>query len=257
MIAAGRAFQFAFLLISFGILLVLVRMGMKGKRFTLRKLPVFDAMDQAVGRATEMGRPVMFNMGTYPGQDGNPEAINAYTYLGYVSRLCAKYNSRLIATCFSVPTYVVMRGIIRESLTAEGKPQNYVEDDVMYLSDQAGAWGAAVWGIMERDRIAAHFFFDPMAAVALGVLETAQRVGAVQFGGSAYMWRLSDMSVTTDYLLVGEEIYAGAAYLTKDPPQLAVVVGQDVVKWISIALTIVGAVTYALVSDIVVRLIRM
>jgi len=255
MIASGRTFQFAFLLLSLGVLFVLLRMGMKGKTFSLRKLPVFDSMDQAVGRATETGRPVMFNLGTYPGSEGTPEAINAYAYLGHVSRLCARYGTRLIATCFSVPAFVVMQGVVRESFAAEGKSDKYVAEDVMYLSDQAGAWGAAVWGIMERDRIAAHFFFDPMVAMALGVLETAQRVGAIQFSGSAYMWRLSDMAVTSDYLLVGEEIYAGAAYLTKEPSQMAVIVGQDIIKWISIAMTLVGALVFAAGSDAVLKLI--
>lgn len=56
---------------------------------------------------------------------------------------------------------------------------------------------------------------------------------------------------------MGEEIYAASAYLSKDPVQLAVVMGQDVAKVVTIGVMGLGAILLAFGSDAIVNLVNM
>jgi hypothetical protein len=71
------------------------------------------------------------------------------------------------------------------------------------------------------------------------------------------MWRLSDTAVTADYLLIGEELYVGTAYLTGDMAEIGLITGEDIIKWISVALLLIGTIAWAAGSDAIIRLINL
>jgi len=214
MLKPGLTFQFSTTLAILSVISCLLWIGLTEKKsLALRKIAVLDSIRDAVGRAVEMGRPLMFNIGSGAGQAGASESLVGYTVLGYVSRLCASLKCRLIGTCMDPTILVIMQNILHESYLAEGRPDDYKPEDMLYLSGESMAYGAACWEIMMREKIAAHFFFNPMGPQALTMLETASRVGAIQVTGTAYTFRIPDVVVASDYFLIGEEIFAAAAYL--------------------------------------------
>ena len=48
--------------------------------------------------------------------------------------------------------------------------------------------------------------------------------------------------VACDYTLIGEELYAASAYLTREPVLLGSIRGQDIAKGILILIAIIGVV---------------
>ena len=48
---------------------------------------------------------------------------------------------------------------------------------------------------------------------------------------------------SSDYTLIGEELFAAAAYLSGDSNQIGSIVGQDMAKLIVVFLIVVGVVT--------------
>jgi len=59
-----------------------------------------------------------------------------------------------------------------------------------------------------------------------------------------------------DYSLIGEEIYAAGAYLSKDPVQVGSVAGQDVGKAIALVLIVVGILLTAVGIPVLTNLLR-
>jgi hypothetical protein len=110
---------------------------------------------------------------------------------------------------------------------------------------------------MNREKIATHFYFDPQSAVSLTVLEYTRGLGVLQFGGATSFYRISDMAVTVDHLIIGEEIYVGTAYLTGELPEMAIIVGVDIIKWTLIVMVIIGAILWTSGFESFVNLIRL
>ena len=80
-----------------------------------------------------------------------------------------------------------------------------------------------------------YFAFD-----ALMYAEAGNQVGAIQVGGTAAITQIPFFVAACDYALIGEEIYAAAAYLTKDPIRVATIVAQDWGKFFVTGLLVVG-----------------
>jgi hypothetical protein len=77
-------------------------------------------------------------------------------------------------------------------------------------------------------------------AESLQLAEVGFSVNAIQIAGTANTHQIPFFVAACDYSLIGEEIYAAGAYLSKDPVQSGSVAGQDIGKAIAIVLIVVG-----------------
>lgn len=211
-----------------------------GKEIFVRKIPGLNAVDEAVGRATEMGKPILFSPGL--GDFGEPMTFPALAALGYVARLAAKIGARVIVAVFQPVIVPVAEDILKQAYTEAGKRELYHEEDVRYLSTGQDTYALAVTGIMEREEVAASFFFGSFGFESLILTETGQRLGAIQVAGTASYNQIPFFIASCDYTVIGEELFAAGAYLGKEPTMLGSVIGQDYGKIIILALIVIGVV---------------
>jgi hypothetical protein len=106
---------------------------------------------------------------------------------------------------------------------------------------------AAVDGIMLREKPAACFYMGYFFAEALILAETGNETGAIQIAGTDADTQLPFFITACDYTLMGEELYAASAYLSRQPLLVAQLRGQDIAKSILAVLLVAGvaAATYA------------
>ena len=93
---------------------------------------------------------------------------------------------------------------------------------------------------MVRERPAAHIMMGYFYAESLLLAETGSTTGAIQIAGTDAYTQLPFFVTTCDYTLMGEELYAASAYLSKEPKLLGSLKGQDVGKALIIGLLLVG-----------------
>jgi hypothetical protein len=91
-------------------------------------------------------------------------------------------------------------------------------------------------------------------AESLILAETANSVGAIQIAGTAMPSQLPFFVAACDYTLIGEELFAASAYLSKDPKLLGSLKGQDVGKFIFLLVILVGVVFLTLNSILNINL---
>jgi hypothetical protein len=113
---------------------------------------------------------------------------------------------------------------------------------VFYVTDQQFAYAAAVDGIMTREKPATNFLIGMFWAESLILAETGAMSGAVQIAGTDAISQLPFFITACDYTLIGEELYAASAYLSREPVLLGAIKGQDYSKAIILGLIIVGTV---------------
>ncbi len=211
----------------------------KGKMF-LRHLPVFDAIDEAIGRATEMGKKVLYIMGQSDVDD--PQTVASMSILARVAEKTAAYGTKLDVPCVWPMAMSMARETVKESFLRAGKPDAYKEDDIYYLTSDQFGYVAGVDGVMMRDRPAANFYLGAFYAESLIFAETGYTTGAIQIAGTAMVDQLPFFVVACDYTLIGEELYAAGASLSGDPIQIGSIRGQDIAKAIFFFYIIAGVV---------------
>ena len=221
------------------VVFISVSKRMTGRMF-LRRLPVFDAIDEAIGRATEMGKSVLYIMGGLDVDD--PQTVASMNILARVAERTASYGTDINIPCIWPMAMSMARETVKESYLRVGKPDEYSEDDIYYLTTDQFGYVAGVDGIMMRERPAANFYLGAFYAESLIFAETGYTTGAIQIAGTAEVDQLPFFVVACDYTLIGEELYAAGASLSGDPVQLGSIRGQDVAKAIFILLIIVGVV---------------
>jgi hypothetical protein len=142
------------------------------------------------------------------------------------------------------------REIVRQAYTEAGKPDAYRPDNIFFVTESQFGYVAAVDGIMLREEPAACFYMGYFFAEALILAETGNETGAIQIAGTDADTQLPFFITACDYTLMGEELYAASAYLSRQPLLVAQLRGQDIAKSIIAAALVVGvaAATYAAVA---------
>jgi hypothetical protein len=235
-LAVGLAMAAGLCVVAVVVLLLLIKTT---KEIFIRKIAGLDAIDEAIGRATEMGKPVMFSKGPTESL-GDIAWIAAVNILGRVARKIADYETPLIVPCSEPLSMMMTREIVKQAYMEAGKPQAFREDSVFFLTDNQFAYAAGVDGIMVREKPAANFFVGTFYAEALILAETGAATGAIQIAGTDMVTQIPFFITACDYTLMGEELYAASAYLSREPLALGTLKGQDWGKFIVGVLVIVG-----------------
>jgi hypothetical protein len=215
-----------------------------GRKLYIRKIGGLEALEEAVGRATEMGRPILFIPGILDMDD--VQTLAAITILSRVARVVADYDSKIRMPVSRSLVLTSARETIKESYTSAGRPDAYNEDMVQYVTDEQFGYVAAVNGIMVREKPATCLYLGAFFAESLILAETGNSIGAIQIAGTARPGQLPFFVAACDYTLIGEELFAASAYLSGDPKQLGSLKGQDVGKVVAMAGLIIGTLAMTL-----------
>ena len=209
----------------------------------IRRLAGLDALDEALGRATEMGRPVLYVPGG--GTMANAQVMASFSVLGYVARSAARYDTRLISITSNVQLYAVMEGIVREAYVVMGRGDSFEPAMVRFLASGWGAYTSAVIGTMKREETCANLYFGAFFAETMMLTEIGGLMGAIQVGSTAQTAQLPFFIAACDYTLIGEELFAAGAYLSTDPVPKANLVVLDYFKIATLSTLVIGVLSAA------------
>jgi hypothetical protein len=240
----GTTFNILIAVIVFmGLVIVLVERARRGAKLFIRRIAGLEAVEEAVGRATEMGRPILY----VPGLDPMDEVatVAAIDILGQVARKAGEYETRLVVPNRDPIVMAVAQQVVRESYTAVGKPHLYRDEDVHYVTYSQFGYAAAVAGFMVREKPATNFFMGKFYAESLVLAETGNATGAIQIAGTDSDAQLPFFISSCDYTLIGEELYAGSVYLSRRPLLLGALKAQDYAKVIIILAIVLGIIIAA------------
>ena len=208
----------------------------RGQQMYLRPIAGIEAIDEAIGRATEMGKPILYVPGLSTISD--VATIASLTILGRVAKKVAEYQTTLMVPNCDPIVYTVATEAVKQAYLEAGRPDSYDEDSVFFLTTSQFAFVAGVNGIMMRERPATNFYLGMFWAESLLLAETGSLSGAIQIAGTDAVTQLPFFITTCDYTLIGEELYAASAYLGREPKQIGALKGQDACKAIVMVLLI-------------------
>jgi hypothetical protein len=222
----GRFVSLILLGIIITSILYFINRAKSGQELFIRKIAGLEAVDEAVGRATEMGKKVFYIPGT---QDmDNVQTIAGLTILSRVARMTAEYETKLEVPVSRSLVMVTAREVVKEAYLNAGRPDFYNDDMVYYLTDDQFGYAAGIDGLVVRQRPATIFYQGAFYAESLILAETGNSIGAIQIAGTAMPAQLPFFVAACDYTLIGEELFAASAYLSREPKLLGSLKGQDI-----------------------------
>ena len=178
------------------ILLLSINAAKSGKPIFIRRIAGLNAIDEAIGRATEIGKKVLY----IPGIQSMDEiqTIASISILGHVARSTARYGADLDVPNKDPLTFASAREAVRAAYMAEGRPDLFREEMVNYVTYDQFAYTAAVSARMIREKPAAIFLIGYFFAESLILAETGQSTGAIQIAGQADPTQLPFFVATCD-----------------------------------------------------------
>ncbi len=243
MITAGKISTFLMFVLMIAGIQVMMNRAKKGQLPYVRRIAGIEAMEEAVGRATELGTPVFYVPGrTEINTAGAAQTMAGLEILSYVAGLTAKYGTEL-RTAISAPNVQpVAEEIVKQSYIKEGKSEAIKPEFVQFLSNEQFAFAAACLDIMHRERVGAAIMVGEFQAETMMLVEGAAQANAITICGTSRTFQIPFFVAAADYVLIGEEMFAGGAYLSKDPVKLGSIAAQDIGKLVGTALIIIGAI---------------
>jgi len=210
----------------------------------IRRLPALDFIEEAVGRAAEMGRPVVaqgFGSGNSGMQSSiAPMIMAGLAVLGHAARICARHGTMIIASMRSSSVVPVADEVLRTSYRLEGKLEEYLanrEEHLPWLQTQA-----SMVALILREKPATGLLIGAFWHESVQIAEAFGMVGAVQIGGTGRLYQIPFFAAVCDMNLIGEEIYAVGAYINQTPQMLASMATQDYFKVASIVFILLGTI---------------
>lgn len=208
----------------------------------MRRIPGLAAIEEAIGRATEMARPVLYTPG-WGGDIQRPTTIASMSILSFVAHKTASYDCALLYPTHDPVILSVAQETIREAYADEGQLDRYRPDNVQYVSSSQFGYAAAVEGLITRHQPAALFLLGTFEAESLILAETGNAAGAIQVAGTDSTIQLAFFIVACDYTLIGEELFAASGYLSGDHAVLASVQSQDLMKLLIVLAIVIGVIS--------------
>ena len=210
---------------------------------TIRRIAGLDAIEEAIGRATEMDKPVFYTTGT--ADITSSYAANIFAgleILGYTTRMVARNNARMVVGIAMPNVYPLAVRIVEEAYLQTGKIDYFDPGIVQFLSPTQFAYASGCMGIIQRDQAAATLMLGHFMAEAILLAEASSQVGAISIAGMTSMAQLPFLVAACDYMIIGDELLAAGAYLARDPAKLGSIAGQDWAKLLAIILILLGAI---------------
>jgi hypothetical protein len=102
----------------------------RGRDLFIRRIPGLSVLDEAVGRATEMGKPMLY----VPGLGGlDIVGLQSMSIMSHVIKHAAAYSTRVIVPLCDPVLFTVAEEVARDAYATAGVPEQYISEDIRYL----------------------------------------------------------------------------------------------------------------------------
>jgi hypothetical protein len=248
----GHVLLLALIVTVGGLMFYFSDQARKGHPMFIRRIPGIDAIEEGIGRATEMGRPVLYVPGIDELQD--IQTIASMLILGQVAKKVAEYQADIIVSCTIPIVREVADEVVKAGFYQAGYPEAYKPANTRFISSEQFAFCAGTNGIILREKPSTNIFLGRFFAEALILAETGFVNRSIQIAGTAEATQLPFFVAACDYTLIGEELFAVSAYLSQDPRLVSSLKASDYVKLFIVAMMIVGTIAATFGNDSVITL---
>jgi len=203
----------------------------------LRRVAALDGIDGIVRSCAERGRPLHFVLASL--LVGDVKFPSTIAVLKTTATTCGDLNVPLLITASDAQAFLAATDTAHQGYLESTHPERYNASNnffvaniismhykTMDLLEERNCGGNMIWGVY------------PWSTSSAVVLQ-GRRIGCVQMSAITYSDSLAIVLPWCDYNVIGEEMVAAGAYLTRDPSNTAAIISSDFIKLTLIIMTLV------------------
>ena len=240
-----------FLLLTFAIVLpfIYARLVTGGRTIERRSLPALDELNMAMARAAETGQPIHISpgAGSLHGTTIAPESFAGLMLAQRVAVAAARRGANISASSGDAVAHLAVRGTVRVAYRNAGYAEDYRPNSIqLYADHDPLAFAAGVGNRYATETVEASVTVGDFGDTYLLLGEQGRQRNIPQIAGATNPASLASAIITANGTLLGEEIYAAEAYVAPTPLGIARLLTHDAIRWMLIAIILIGLVLKAL-----------
>ncbi len=210
----------------------------------LRPLPAIDLIRSALRRSAEMGETVHVSPGTgalHVGGSAAETLAGLQTVQGVAREALALGVPVQVTTDDAVVNMLSGRSL-ELAYEAAGTPPGLQVESLLVAQQDPIAYAAGVLATISQPEVQGNVLVGAFGEELLLIGEVGARKTGFQVAGAARPLAASILPLITNDFLLGEEIFAAGAYLSRRPGRIVSLRVQDIIRGILIVFIIVGVI---------------
>lgn len=216
----------------------------KSTERNLRDIPAFYRLKGAIELAVEDGTRIHVAIGrssiTSP---QGAAAMIGLSMLKHIGRIAAESDEPPIATMGDGTIMVLAQDTIRSNYKALGLFSDYSNDLGRIVGLTPFSYAAGTMSLIFDEDVSSNLLVGSFGPEAGLITSAGERSQTLTIAGTDNIPGQAVLFATAHEPLIGEELYAGGAYLSADPVHIASLHAQDIIRWIIVILMIAGAIS--------------
>jgi hypothetical protein len=232
-----------FVLLFFGLILVFAVLGRRKAESGFRTIPGYTRLVRSIGLAVEAGKRVHISLGrgTLLGPDG-PSALVGLSVLKRVARSANVSDRPPVATSGEGALAMLSQDTLREVYRSVGRLNQYEPTAGQVSGLTPFSYAAGTMPVVSDEKTAVSLLIGHFGSEVALITEAAERSGSLTLAGSDQVSAQAVIYAAAQEPLIGEDVFAAGAYLEGGTVQVASLHAQDVLRWVVVAVTLIGAV---------------
>ncbi len=227
--------------IFFGLMLTSALLLRQREGLILREISAFARLQRAIGLAVEAGSRLHISLGR--GHLLSTQSAIGYVGLSILDRIARSTSISdrpPIATSGEGTLGILSQDTQRDAAKILGVEFDPVRGRVTGLSPYS--YAAGTLSLIEEEDVGANMLIGSFGSEVGLITEAAERSESMTLGGTDNLSGQAVLFASAQEPLIGEETYAGGAYLGVGPMHVASLYAQDILRWILIGLIVIGAI---------------
>ena len=230
-----------FVLVFFGLMIAasVVLRQREGRK--LREIPAFTRLHRAIGLAVEAGSRLHISL-------GRGQLLSSQSAIGYVGLSILDRIARSTSISDRPPVATSGEGslgILSQDTQQDAAKYLGVEADPMrgrITGLTPYSYAAGTLSFIQEEDIGANLLIGSFGNEVALITDAAERRDGMTLGGTDNLTGQAVLFAAAQEPLIGEETYAGGAYLGAGPMHIASLYAQDILRWVLIGLIVIGAI---------------
>jgi hypothetical protein len=231
-----------FILLCLGLILFYFFSARNQPRFQLRDIQAFQHIRREIDLAVEAGTRLHISLGR-----GNINelqggaAFAGLTILDRCARAASNSDRPPMTTSGDGILTILSQDTLQSTYQSLGTDQRYDPTNARLTGLSPMAYAAGCVPIIHDEHISANFFAGHIGTEIALLTEAGERSSSLTVAGTDSIHAQAVLYATSDEPLLGEELYAAGAYLGAGPVHIASLHMQDILRWVLIAVILIGA----------------
>ena len=207
----------------------------------LRRIDAFQSLPATVGQAVETGRRLHISLGTGMVGSGDTAAtVAGLTVLDQISAAAAVSDRPPVVSTSDGTAMLLAQDTLRSVYSRQNALARYDAESAQAVGLSPIAYGAAQTTLASDEAVAGAVLIGSVGSEAVLLAEGGQRAGVTTLAGADSVATQAMLYATADHPLVGEEVFAGGAYIGGQSRFIASLTTQDLARIAITGLIVLG-----------------